>query len=688
MGFTQIIFLLASAAIAGPILAHLFNRAKFRRVPFTMVQFLQLTQKQTQSRRRLREFLILLLRCTIILLIAVLFAGPVMKKQADVESWRQIHYLVLDDSVSMLCKEGGYDFWQQMETAGKKYIKNCDPARSVFNVYTMTGGFLGKNMTAPAALHTFDQLKPGTGASKMNGLIADINKTIEHKGGDDTLGIHIVSDFTPMFADVLGQQSQQISVDSITYQVIGKDVEPDNLAVTDAHVVRYSEGILTLSARVANYGRAVSTKLIQARAWKHKSQEHVIKLGPSDSAQQLLEVEIEGDIEAGDFIPVEIHLTPDDSLSLDNVYRFAVVVNPDQQKNILVAGETESELFLINKALESLYGRSGDHLIHTLTYSDFSNSFSRKLDMFDAVIFASVNSFHENKSKALKSFIERGGDLIFFAGGEFDKSAAEELFSQGVIAACPERLEERIAHIKPLNNLAAGSNLSNIDTELLSVVDQYKVDQAAMWSYYNCRYSVNTAAFWEITPQANLLYVKACRNGKSSFVNTSIDDSFSALTKSPVILSICELLIGTENKVFSFDFASDESVVLPAFTSEMQWQEQSWLIDQDDKKILAEVSEGCIVCPGPHSIGWIKSVSEPICYGGINAVDGETNLMQIPENQITKLTERHFTLNDGTQKSSSTGLSKSQNARLDKYLIVLILILIFADSAIANRIKR
>ena len=60
MQFTHILFLMASVAIAGPLLAHLLNRSKFRRVPFTMLQFLHMSQKQTQSKRRLRDFLILL----------------------------------------------------------------------------------------------------------------------------------------------------------------------------------------------------------------------------------------------------------------------------------------------------------------------------------------------------------------------------------------------------------------------------------------------------------------------------------------------------------------------------------------------------------------------------------------------------------------------------------------------------
>lgn len=688
MGFTQIIFLLASAAIIGPIMAHMFHRAKFRRVAFTMIHFLQLTQKQTQSQRRLREFLILLLRCTIIVLIAMLFAGPVIKKTVSPGTFRVIHFLVLDDSVSMLCKEGGYDYWKQMQAAGKKYINSSDSGRSVFNVYTTTHGFLGKNMTAQTALHGLGQLEAGTGATKLSSLIAEINKTIQQKGRDDAVRIHLVSDFTPMFTQNLRQQSQQINVESITYDVIGKDVKPDNMAVTNAEVVHYSKGILTLTASVANYGKVASTKLVQARVWNQKSREYIIKLSPGTSTQQILEVAIADKIETGDFIPVEIHLTPDDSLDLDNVYRLAVAISPDQQKNILVVGETESELFLIKNALDSLYARQGNYIIQTSTFNDLSYSFNKKLDLFDTVIFSSVNSFLRDKSRVLNNFLEGGGRLIFFAGGKFDKAAAEELFRNGVLAACPERLEDKIAHSESLDHSTVPVHSSGIESELFSVVDQYKIDQLAIWSYYRCRYLSETSTFWQIAPQAKLLYINAVKNGKTCLINTSIDDSFSALTKSPAILPICQLLIGTEEQILTFSFPSDKNVVLPAFSGEMQDGEDIWLIDESDQLLRAQVLDGFVVCRGPHTFGWVKTVSKPVCYGGINPVEGETNLDRISESEIKKLTERHFTINGKVQNEKSMLLSKSQNARLDKYLIVLILILIFADSAISNRIKR
>jgi hypothetical protein len=59
-------FLFGSVAVVGPIVAHLLSKPRFRRVPFTMLRFLRRGQSQSHSRRRLRDLLILLLRCAII----------------------------------------------------------------------------------------------------------------------------------------------------------------------------------------------------------------------------------------------------------------------------------------------------------------------------------------------------------------------------------------------------------------------------------------------------------------------------------------------------------------------------------------------------------------------------------------------------------------------------------------------
>ena len=55
-------FLLALAALAIPIIIHLFHFRRFKKVYFTNVRFLKEVKEETSNRSRLRNLLVLLMR--------------------------------------------------------------------------------------------------------------------------------------------------------------------------------------------------------------------------------------------------------------------------------------------------------------------------------------------------------------------------------------------------------------------------------------------------------------------------------------------------------------------------------------------------------------------------------------------------------------------------------------------------
>ncbi|MHC4167616.1 MAG: BatA domain-containing protein [Planctomycetota bacterium] len=114
MSFVNWIFLFGSVAVAGPVIAHLLARPRFRRLPFTMLRFLRTGQVESQSRRKLRDLLILLLRCAIIVLIAMLFARPLLHTSPDPEEDGSVFFLGLDNSMSMAYSDGEGSYFDKM----------------------------------------------------------------------------------------------------------------------------------------------------------------------------------------------------------------------------------------------------------------------------------------------------------------------------------------------------------------------------------------------------------------------------------------------------------------------------------------------------------------------------------------------------------------------------------------------
>ncbi|MEQ1752257.1 MAG: BatA domain-containing protein, partial [Prosthecobacter sp.] len=73
------LYLLGGSAIIGPILMHLRRRPPQDRVEFSSLMFLDAQTPMPVSKRRLENWLLLLLRCLALLLLALMFARPLWR---------------------------------------------------------------------------------------------------------------------------------------------------------------------------------------------------------------------------------------------------------------------------------------------------------------------------------------------------------------------------------------------------------------------------------------------------------------------------------------------------------------------------------------------------------------------------------------------------------------------------------
>ena len=76
MEFVNPGFLYGLFAISIPIIIHLFNFRRFKKVYFTNVSFIKELKQQTQKQSRLKHLLILLMRILAITAIVLAFAQP------------------------------------------------------------------------------------------------------------------------------------------------------------------------------------------------------------------------------------------------------------------------------------------------------------------------------------------------------------------------------------------------------------------------------------------------------------------------------------------------------------------------------------------------------------------------------------------------------------------------------------
>ena len=96
--YPQVLFGLFALAI--PIIIHLFNFRKAKRILFSNTQFLQVVKKESTTRLKIRHLLVLLARLLFIFFLVVAFAQPYIPDQE--EALTDISVLIyLDNSLSM-----------------------------------------------------------------------------------------------------------------------------------------------------------------------------------------------------------------------------------------------------------------------------------------------------------------------------------------------------------------------------------------------------------------------------------------------------------------------------------------------------------------------------------------------------------------------------------------------------------
>src|SRR5690606_31759565 len=96
------------ALISSPIIIHLINRMRFRRVRWAAMEFLLKSQKRNRRKLIIEQLLLLLLRILAVLLVAFLLARFLgFNPLAAEEARATLHVVVLDDTPSM------GDAWRQ-----------------------------------------------------------------------------------------------------------------------------------------------------------------------------------------------------------------------------------------------------------------------------------------------------------------------------------------------------------------------------------------------------------------------------------------------------------------------------------------------------------------------------------------------------------------------------------------------
>lgn len=191
MTFLNPALLLGLIASLIPILIHLFNKRKLEKIEFSSLAFLKELQKTKIKKIKLKQWILLILRTLIIILLVAAFARPAMRSVNSVgisSSAKSTGVFVIDDSPSMriIGNEGSY-FSKGVGLVGKilDQYQDGDEIKIMLlsepeNVYSFSNRFAAVKFLGKLRTHDYSGLA-GVSLSKAFALAAEsrnINKEI------------------------------------------------------------------------------------------------------------------------------------------------------------------------------------------------------------------------------------------------------------------------------------------------------------------------------------------------------------------------------------------------------------------------------------------------------------------------------------------------------------------------------
>ncbi len=404
MAFLNPLVLLGLAAAAIPILIHLFNFRKPKRVDFSSLAFLHELQKSTMRRVRIQQWLLLALRTLALACLVLAFARPTVQS-----GWATVFggqptstALVVDHSLSMTVRDAQGDLMMQAQELASAVVEASKAGDEVFVVGTAAGRAEAFRNPGPA-LDAVAELEPEAGASTTGSAVGRAFALLD---GADNLNREVL---------VLSDLQASTFLDSarvpappgvrVTLLPVGER-RHSNVAVTDARVVsRIVEAgqPAQIEATLVAYGEE---PLDGYTASLYLGGERVAQATADLAPRVPATVTFTATPQARGWLPGEVR-TEADAFEWDNT-RHLVLHVPETRRVLVVRGEGQ-RADLVDLAL----GLGGSSRFAVTTVPETALA-AQALGGFDVVVLVGPESLASGERAALARFVQAGGGLVVF----------------------------------------------------------------------------------------------------------------------------------------------------------------------------------------------------------------------------------------------------------------------------------
>lgn len=283
MSFVYPGFLFALAAISIPIVVHLFNFRRFRKVYFSDIRFLKQVDMQTRSRNQLKHLLVLAARILAVACLVLAFAQPFIPADGNRDTSPLTHATIYVDNSFSMNADG--EQGSLLNEARAKALEVATAYANGSNLRLLTNDFDPRHQRS-MSLEEFKSevasITPSPAVRTMSEVAARAQADDRQGGGQD---IFLISDLQRSTTDVTATSVDSLSnlfilpvaatsvsnlyVDSVWFT--GPVRLPDQPDVLTARIRNTSDNAvenLTVKLLINGTQRAIGTVSLQGRSFE------------------------------------------------------------------------------------------------------------------------------------------------------------------------------------------------------------------------------------------------------------------------------------------------------------------------------------------------------------------------------------------------------------------------------------
>lgn len=472
--FLQTSFLAGLAALAVPVLIHLFFRLKTKRVELGTIRFLRVVLEENARRRKVMRWLLLALRMAFVALLVGLFARPFLTAAAT-SGDQELLVILIDQSATMQLKGEHGRLIEQAVTEARELIESSG-SKTRFEVAFFDHAvrpLMDENSKNQEPRTKSSELlaklqAPATAFGATNyGAVFAWARDICVKAPPGKKQLHLFTDLQRSGLDWTEVEPLPAEVQSHLHD-LGNSVV-NNVAVTEVRTprqwVRPGEsptirasvlhgGAFALEevSIVLEVGRVEERQRSEVRGQKSEALTSAALTSDFSELAERIAKRERVKLEPGATVTLDFELPAlseglwqgrisveyDDDLSFDNQRYFAISATPAYRVLVLNGGASgsaiASETYFLETALRlAAEGESFLESPFAPTVLPFTEDTALpNLSDFDAVVLANVGGMKKPDAAQLASFVKSGGGLLIFTGDNVSMKSCAALSDAGL----------------------------------------------------------------------------------------------------------------------------------------------------------------------------------------------------------------------------------------------------------------